>query len=158
MRSCPANCTCPVSRLTYILRTASAPFASGDSVFSVIEMTFTFFLLQMSSIGRSSPVLPPLEAKTITSPSLRKPVAPWTASAGEMNRDGRSMQQSRCEKCWQAIPECPQPEVPMRSAVESIPTAFENCSSSKTPQALAGTLPRFRTPLLRYSREVFFIL
>ena len=53
----PCELYLSVSRLTYILRTASAPFASGDSVFSVIEMTFTFFLLQMSSIGRSSPVL-----------------------------------------------------------------------------------------------------
>ena len=120
-----------VSRFTCCLSTTSAACASGDSRFSVTVMIDTPLALQMSTMGSSSFVLPPREAKTITSPFCKKPVAPWTASAGEINRAGRSMQHMRCAKCWQMMPECPQPAAPMRGACASRCTARENATSSK---------------------------
>ncbi|OPZ69533.1 MAG: hypothetical protein BWY81_00391 [Firmicutes bacterium ADurb.Bin467] len=106
-----------VSRSTLIGSTMSEPFASGDSRFSVTAIKVTPFARQMSMIGSSSCVFPPREASSITSPFCRKPVAPCTASAGEMKRAGRSMQHIRCAKCRQAMPVCPQPLAPMRSAL-----------------------------------------
>jgi len=120
-----------VSRFTCCTSRASAACASGDSVFSVMEMIDTPLALQMSMMGSSSFVLPPREAKIITSPGCRNPDAPWMASAGEIKRAGRSMQHIRCAMCWQMMPEWPQPVVPMRSAFASSSTARENCASSK---------------------------
>ena len=62
------------------------------NAFSVIVIIFTPFRLHISIIGRSSAVLPPRDARTITSPFLRNPVPPCTASAGDMNFAGCSMQ------------------------------------------------------------------
>ena len=127
----PCELYLSVSLLTCCFKTTSAPRASGDSRFSVTVITFTFFAFQISIIGRSSLVFPPRDARTITSPSCKKPVAPCTASAGEINLAGRSIQHRRCAKCRQIIPECPQPQVPMRGALSSSSTAFEKLSSSK---------------------------
>ena len=69
-----------------------------EPIFKIV-MIFTPFFLQMSTSTISSFVLPPREANTITSPSCRKPVAPWGPSAGEINLAGWSMQQRRCAKC-----------------------------------------------------------
>ena len=101
-----------VSRLTCCLSTTSAACASGDSRFSVTVMIDTPLALQMSTMGSSSFVLPPRGGEDHYITLLQKPVAPWTASAGEINRAGRSMQHMRCAKCWQMMPEWPQPAAP----------------------------------------------
>ena len=50
--------------------------------------------------------------------------------AGEIKRAGRSTQHIECAKCIHAIPECPQPAVPIRSAFDNASTAFANASIS----------------------------